>query len=125
MKYIITILMIVSCINCCFATPNFAGSYKCKGFDPYLNRAYTGKVTISPQNTVYHLVMKYDSNDVYHGTGGLYDEQTISVVFQDPKNLKKVGLERYSYADDKKSIQGYWVYLGKDKLGSEVCIREP
>jgi hypothetical protein len=45
----------------------------------------------------------------------------MSVVFQDKKDLKHVGLEQYTFSADRKNIQGYWVYLGEDKLGSEVC----
>ena len=60
----------------------------------------------------------------YYRTAGLYDNNTLAVVFQDAKDLKKVGLERYSYSEDHKKIQGYWVYLGKDKLGQEVCEKE-
>ena len=125
MKYRLALLILLLPIHYCFADPDFAGTYKCKGFDPYLNRPYSGKITITPQNTVYRLVMDYDSDtDNYNGTAGLYDEHSLAVVFQSEKNLKKVGLERYAYSDDKKHIQGYWVYLGKDKLGSEVCEKE-
>jgi len=108
----------------CFGEPNFEGTYKCKGFDPYLNTAYSGKIKIVHYNTVYNLIMKYDTGDTAIGTAGLWDNDTIAVVFQDIKNPKIVGLERYSYTKDHKKIQGYWVYLGKDKLGEEMCEKE-
>lgn len=111
-------------ISCGAKGPDFQGTYQCKGFDPYLNRGYTGTVVIANQNSVYSLKMEYDTGEKYVGTGGLYDNNTISVVFQDANNLKIVGLERYSYSKAHKAIQGYWVYLGKDKLGKEVCEKE-
>lgn len=95
--------------------------YECKGYDPYLKRNYTGVIVIKPQNTVYSLKMAYNTGEEVKGTGGLYDNNTIAVVFQDKRDARKVGLERYSVADDSEHIQGYWVYLGQDQLGSEVC----
>ena len=124
MKHGIIATLTLLWASTCFGEPDFAGAYKCHGFDPYLNRSYTGTVIVVPQNTVYRLEMNYDTGEKYLGTAGLYDNNTISVVFQDTKDLKKVGLERYSYSEDRKSIQGYWVYLGKDKLGTEVCEKE-
>jgi hypothetical protein len=116
-----TCFLLLESSNCFAQMGDFAGTYHCYGFDPYLNKKYTGSIVITPQNTVYSLKMKYDTGEEAVGTAGLYDEDTISVVFQDTKDLKKVGLERYSYSSDHKRIQGYWVYLGQDKLGKEVC----
>ncbi len=125
MKKIVLIFTLLFSLLCwtlsVFAEPNFSGTYKCVGFDPYLNKNYSGTIRIIPQNTVYRLEMEYDTGEKANGTGGLYDADTISVVFQDTKDLKKVGLEQYSYAADKTKIEGYWVYLGQDKLGKEVC----
>ncbi|OGT46877.1 MAG: hypothetical protein A3E83_08960 [Gammaproteobacteria bacterium RIFCSPHIGHO2_12_FULL_41_20] len=121
MRYGIYTLFIALWTTACYAAPNFTGIYKCKGFDPYLNKEYSGTIRIIPQNTVYSLEMEYNTGDKAIGTGGLYDDNTIAVVFQNVKDLKKVGLERYSYSQDHLSIQGYWVYLGQDKLGKEVC----
>jgi hypothetical protein len=105
--------------------PSFAGTYHCKGHDPYLNKDYSGTVEITPQNTVYNLVMKYDlDTEVDHGTGGMYDKTLLSVVFQNEKDLKKVGLEQYHLSDDLSQISGFWVYLGHDKLGTEICTRD-
>lgn len=113
-------------ISSAYANPDFAGVYRCAGFDPYINKEYKGTVVITPQNTVYDVSMTYDTGEKLVGTAGLYDVDTLSVVFQDPKNLKKVGLEQYRYKDkdDHNTMQGFWVYLGKDKLGKEVCVRQ-
>ena len=124
MKHGLVSVILLLCCSVCFGEPNFAGTYKCKGFDPYLNKDYSGTIHIVPQNTVYRLEMIYDTHEKEMGTAGLYDNNTLAVVFQDAKDLKKVGLERYSYSEDHKKIQGYWVYLGKDKLGQEVCEKE-
>lgn len=124
MRHIIALAISIASINCCFADPDFAGTYHCKGYDPYIKKAYTGKIVIKPQNTVYSLKMQYDTGEISNGTAGLYDDHSIAVVFQSVKNLKKVGLERYAYSDDKKQIEGYWVYLGKDKLGTEICVKD-
>jgi hypothetical protein len=107
-----------------FAAGVFEGVYKCVGTDPYLEKTYTGTVTITQQNTVYRLNMDYDTGEKALGTGGQYDSTLLSVVFQDTDDLKKVGLEQYKFSKDKKTIQGYWVYLGHDKLGKEVCTKE-
>lgn len=120
MKYIILVISLLW-TGYCAAAPDFAGTYKCAGFDPYLNTDYSGTIHIAHQNAVYSVTMEYDTGEKATGTAGLYDKDTIAVVFQDTKDLKKIGLERYSYSDDFKKIQGYWVYLGHDKLGTEVC----
>jgi hypothetical protein len=106
--------------------PSFTGTYHCKGHDPYLNTDYSGTVVITPQNTVYSLLMTYDTGitEVDRGTGGMYDKTLLSVVFQNEKDLKKVGLEQYHLSDDLTQISGFWVYLGEDKLGTEVCTRD-
>lgn len=105
----------------CLGFVDFAGTYQCKGTDPYLNQNYSGTVKIITQNTVYHLEMDYgDEHSV--GTAGLFDEASLAVVYQNKKDPKLIGLERYSYVNSEHTkIQGYWVYLGKDKLGKEVC----
>lgn len=124
MRYGFLVLSLLICNTTSFAMLNFVGTYNCKGFDPYLNKAYSGVVKITQQNTVYRLEMKYDTGENAVGTGGLYDDDTIAVVFQDTKDLKKVGLERYTYSNDLRRIEGYWVYLGQDKLGKEICEKE-
>lgn len=106
-----------------FAASPFEGKYKCQGTDPYLNKKYSGTLTITPQNTVYKISMKYDTGEELRGTGGQYNNELLSVVFQDVRDLKKVGLEQYQWGSSQKEMGGYWVYLGKDKLGSEVCER--
>lgn len=107
-----------------FAASSFEGTYHCEGADPYLNKKYSGTLTISPQNTVYSINMKYDTGEELRGTGGQYNNQLLSVVFQDVRDHKKIGLEQYQWSDDKTRMGGYWVYLGKDKLGTEVCERQ-
>jgi hypothetical protein len=105
------------------AEAGFEGTYKCKGYDPYANKAYQGTIIVTHKNAVYQLTMDYDSGEKAIGTGGQYDPTLMSVVFQDKENLKHIGLEQYTFTPDRKKIQGYWVYLGEDKLGSEVCDR--
>lgn len=107
-----------------FAENDFLGTYQCKGTDPYLKKDYKGTVIVKQQNTVYSIVMNYDTGENYMATGGQYNPTLMSVVFQDKKNLKRVGLEQYALSDDKKTMRGYWVYLGQDKLGREICERE-
>lgn len=119
-KYGIAVLFMLS-TRVFAADPIFQGNYQCTGFDPYLNKKYTGTLSVRQQHAVYKIEMKYNTGEKLIGTGGQYNEEVMSVVFQDPKNLKKVGLEQYTFSSDKKTIQGYWVYLGKDKLGSEIC----
>jgi hypothetical protein len=121
MKTNLFMMLLMCCANALAAAPVFQGDYKCAGYDPYIKKHYTGTVSIREQNTVYKILMQYDTGEKLVATGGQYNEQLMSVVFQDPSNLKKVGLEQYTFADDRKKIQGYWVYLGQDKLGSEVC----
>lgn len=104
-----------------YADYEFEGTYRCAGYDPYLNKDYSGTVHIVRYNTVFNLLMEYDTGEVARGTAGLWDSLTLAVVFQDLKNLENIGLERYSFSKDHKRIQGYWVYLGRDKLGKEVC----
>lgn len=121
MKTNLFIMLLICSTKLFAAAPVFAGDYKCVGYDPYIKKHYAGTVSIRAQNTVYKILMQYNTGEKLVATGGQYNEQLMSVVFQDPTNLKKVGLEQYTFADNRKKIQGYWVYLGKDKLGSEVC----
>jgi len=100
---------------------NFIGVYKCKGYDPYLKRNYSGTVTIAAQNTVYKITMDYDTGEKYKATGGPYSTNLLSVVFQDINKPDHVGLEQYTLSEDEKKMGGFWVYLGKDKLGEEIC----
>jgi len=123
MRLLLLTLLLVPIITVAENNVAFLGSYKCSGYDPYLKQSYTGSVLVTQQKTVYRLNMKYDTGETYDATGGQYDPTLMSVVFQDRENLKRVGLEQYKLADDKLSMQGYWVYLGEDKLGKEVCKR--
>lgn len=118
---IVLLLMFFSTYS--FAMSEFEGTYRCAGFDPYLNKDYSGTVRIVRYNTVYNLLMEYDTGEVARGTAGLWDSSTLAVVFQDLKNLQNIGLERYSFSADRTRIQGYWVYLGNYKLGKEICQR--
>lgn len=123
MKYRFALLLgLVS--SSVFAASTFEGVYQCEGTDPYLNKKYSGTLTITPQNTVYQISMKYDTGEELRGTGGQYNNQLLSVVFQDVHDLKKTGLEQYQWSEDKTRMGGYWVYLGKDKLGTEVCEKK-
>ncbi|MCE3238121.1 MAG: hypothetical protein K0R24_1102 [Gammaproteobacteria bacterium] len=124
MRYkIFPVFLLFLSLNC-FGEPDFAGVYNCKGFDPYINKVYSGKIQIAHYNTVYNVAMQYDTGEKSIGTAGIWDNETIAVVFQNTHDPKIAGLERYSYSKDHKKIQGYWVYLGKDKLGKEVCEKE-
>jgi hypothetical protein len=111
------------CSSAAWAASDFEGSYNCKGHDPYENKDYSGHVTVTHTHAVYQLEMNYGAGVEMSATGGQYDPTLMSVVFQDKKDLKRVGLEQYKFADDKKKMQGYWVYLGGEKLGTEVCER--
>lgn len=121
-KFLSSLLLLLSAPV--YAASSFIGSYHCKGFDPYLNKNYSGTVKVEQQNTVYRITMTYDTGQIYHATGGQYNDELLSVVFQDDADLKTVGLEQYHWSPDKKAIGGFWVYLGKDKLGSEVCEKD-
>lgn len=107
-----------------YVVPSFVGVYRCHGTDPYLNKDYTGTVKVTQQNTVYRLEMDYDTGEKSIGTGGLYDKYLMSVVFQDTTDPKHIGLEQYHFTPDYKTMSGYWVYLGKDKLGKEICEKQ-
>jgi len=105
-----------------YALVDFEGTYACAGVDPYENKDYKGIIKIIRQPPVYQLEMDYDDGDHLVGTAGLFDNDALAVVFQNTKKKELIGLERYSFSDKKhKKIQGYWVYLGQEKLGKEVC----
>jgi len=115
-------LLLILSVPVCAAS--FLGSYHCTGFDPYLNKKYSGTVKVEQQSAVYRITMSYDTGETYYATGGQYNDELLSVVFQDHSDLKTVGLEQYRWSADKKAIGGFWVYLGKDKLGSEICNKD-
>jgi hypothetical protein len=123
MKYGIFAILLFSVTSTVYAETGFEGTYHCKGTDPYMNKTYEGTVKVSHKNAVYQLEMTYDNGEKAVGTGGQYEPTLRSVVFQDQENLKHIGLEQYTFTPDRKKIQGYWVYLGEDKLGREVCDR--
>ncbi len=120
-RFFIVLALLFLASICFAAVPSFEGVYSCKGFDPYLNTDYSGTVRIVRNNEVYQLLMEYSTGEIARGTAGRWDDITLAVVFQDLKNLENIGLERYTFSKDYKRIQGYWVYLGRDKLGKEVC----
>ena len=122
-KGLLLIASLVYFVNAYAVNAEFVGTYRCEGFDPYLNKKYSGAVVVLQQNTVYRVEMTYDTGEAYHATGGQYDPTLMSVVFQNDENLKQVGLEQYKLSDDKQTMSGYWVYLGGEKLGREVCQR--
>lgn len=80
MKYVFCAFILLIQTSICIAEPNFAGTYRCEGYDPYLKKNYTGTIKIIPQNTVYKIEMEYDTGEKARGTGGLYDEDTISLA---------------------------------------------
>lgn len=118
------LLFLTYLLSSSLCAANFIGTYHCNGHDPYLDRDYTGIVTVKQQNSVYSISMEYNTGEKYRATGGQYNDELMSVVFQDAKNLKRVGLEQYHLSDDKNQMGGFWVYLGEDKLGKETCIRQ-
>tara|TARA_R110000868_G_scaffold48766_2_gene157902 strand:- start:589 stop:972 length:384 start_codon:yes stop_codon:yes gene_type:complete len=125
MKVLVVLLMTVLASPVTFAiSSTFVGTYHCTGHDPYLDRDYKGTLTVAQQNTVYKITMEYDTGEKYRATGGQYNEELLSVVFQDEADPHVVGLEQYHLLDDKTSMGGYWVYLGKDKLGKETCTKD-
>lgn len=117
------VLFLISLFFCAnvLAANDFTGKFTCKGHDPYLNKDYTGTIEVTPHNTVYDLKMKYDTGEDAKGTGAQYNTQLLFVVFQDTKDLKKVGLEQYEWKENGSKLAGFWVYLGSDKLGREIC----
>jgi hypothetical protein len=123
MKNGLLTLLLLTLSNLAWA--GFEGTYKCHGSDPYLNSDYKGTIVVTPQNAVYSLTMDYDTGESSVGTGGEYDKNVMFVVFQNKKDLKQVGLEQYQFSDNDTKISGYWVYLGKDKLGREICEKVP
>lgn len=52
--------------------------------------------------------MKYDTGEAAKGTGGQYNSQLLFVVFQDTKDLKKVGLEQYEWKENGTKLAGFW-----------------
>lgn len=130
MRFLTCLLLLIPSL--CFAVDGFqdnvsetafSGVYDCHGTDPYLKKDYTGTVTVVQQHSVYRLDMRYSTGDNYIGTGGQYNPTLMFVAFQDTKDSHRVGLEQYTLTDDKSTIEGYWVYLKEDKLGTEVCKR--
>lgn len=118
------LLLLASFMSTNLYAASFLGTYHCTGHDPYLNRDYTGIITVKQQDTVYAITMEYNTGEKYKATGGQYNEELMSVVFQDTKNAHRVGLEQYHFSDNKNEMGGFWVYLGESKLGKESCIKE-
>lgn len=115
-----SIVILFFCCSSVFAY-DYVGVYKCRGHDPYLNKDYSGTLTVEQQNTVYKISMKYDTGETYRATGGPYGNELLSVVFQDTADCKRVGLEQYYWDKQYQKMGGFWVYLGEDKLGKEWC----
>lgn len=71
---------------------------------------------------VFQLSMNYETGEKSLGTGFL-DNNLLSVVFQDTASADKIGLQHYTYSEATKELKGNWVYLGKDKVGQETCVK--
>ncbi len=99
------------------------GTYKCKGSDPYINKDYTGTVTITKNGKVYNFDMHYYTGEASKGTGLLRNDM-LMLVCQDPANVKdSTCIEYYAISKHDKKLVGEWVYLGKNKIGKETCSK--
>jgi len=129
-KKLIALLVLGS--SAVFAEASIEGTYKCNGIDPYLNnKAYTGKLVVKAQgNNVYHTIMDYDEGDkkshdsfIYIGVG-LFNNNVLSIGFQNKLDMSSVGMQNYTYTATKNQLQGNWVYLEKNKVGHETCVKQ-
>ena len=97
--------------------------FKCQGVDPLLKQEYSGLITISKNGDVYNLQMDYDTGEKSIGTGILKD-RTLSVIFKDANNASNTGVQLYVITDHNKRLEGDWVYLGRNSIGKETCVKK-
>ena len=100
---------------------SLSGEYGVTGFDPHTRESYRGTVVIKENGDVSDIIWHIKPRGpVYQGTG-IRRGDTLSVVFRNLNNANEVGVQTYTIQDD--TLAGKWIYLGRNKKGSETLKR--
>lgn len=107
-------------------TPDIAGNYQCKGYDPGGNSNYSSPLSVTKNGDTYTFQWLNSNGYPYIlGTGFLSTNVTnaLSVVFWDPKKADYFGTLLYSVNKSDGSLTGSWVVQGTKVLGTENCTK--
>jgi hypothetical protein len=92
------------------------GSYKFQGFDPFINKEYSGKATITKNGKIYNARWEFANGEVYTGTGLELGDQ-VAFVFKSTQE-GKCGIQVYRVEGE--ALIGDWTFIGEDKVGREI-----
>ena len=92
------------------------GTYKVRGFDPYINQEYTGTALIERNGDIYNILWTFDTGTQELGTGVRKDDQ-LSVVFRNIENPDVIGVQAYEIHHH--HLKGPWASLGGSLVGIE------
>lgn len=100
------------------------GTYNVRGSDPYQKATYTGTATIQQDaNQVYQIDYTLSDGSKYQGTGFVNNDQ-FSFVFNDvnPANKNHIGVQVATISE--KGLEGKWVLLTQNLVGTETLSKK-
>jgi hypothetical protein len=123
-KKLLTCALLFGFASIANAAVSLAGSYYCKGYDPYANVKYAGPVTIKQIGHTYSVTWDLGDSQIYTGTGLLDKNQKVfSVLFYNDQNVKSAGLSVYEVMPND-TLTGQWVMNNEDKIATESCVKQ-
>jgi len=97
---------------------SISGEYGITGFNPYSQKSYQGKAIVEENGDVCNVTWHISpASQVFTGTG-IRKGDSLSVAFRNLSNDAEVGVYTYQIKDD--TLTGKWIYIGRDKKGSET-----
>ncbi len=101
------------------------GDYVVKGYDPYVQVNYTGEATIrKDKNNVYQMDMTFEGLK-HRATGMMCCDGKIAFISLGPALVRNGQIDLYLtvYKIQENTLDGEWVYYGKDLLGTEILTK--
>lgn len=98
---------------------DIAGEYTISGKDPYDNKTYGGKATITQSGKIYSAKWEEDNGDKFFGTG-LLNGDVIAFIFDTDTDSEDAESGLQVYKVDNGVLRGEWTFLEGDKVGTET-----
>ena len=130
MKYIVktSILLGLIATNMAFASTNFGGTYKCKGFDPTIKpSAFTGTIKVVKTNKQY-LMNETDvhgSTEFNYNQFGIKHGDLLVIAFQQANKPSVFGTQYMQIQHSGKRLEGKFSYWNLSNKIETVMRRLP
>lgn len=123
-KYISMIVLAISPLICYSINTTLAENYSCQQTE---DNTKTNNYMLSVKKTKGTYTFQWEENGktAWYGTGVIHPSITnaISVIFWDPKNIDRYGVELFEIMPDG-SLQSIWAMQSAKKVGSETCTKK-